>query len=182
MLQGKAKDLGKGNIILETGGGVGYVVNVSNSVKNIILSQEKCTLHTHTIIRKDTMELFGFIESEEYSTFLLLLSVNGIGPKKAISILETIPSQALLSAISKEDTDTITSYGINKKQALKIILDLSKKIELQKNDQSSDVIIALIALGYDKKEALDAIKNIEKNITLEEQIQSALRSMRKVHK
>lgn len=179
MLNGKAKDLGKGNVIIETSGGVGYVINVSESVKNTILSQKECTLYTHTAMRKDTIELFGFLENEEYSTFLLLITVNGIGPKKAITILETVPSSSLLSAISKEDSDTLVSYGINKKQAVKIILDLSKKINLQKDDQSSDTIIALIALGYDKREAVEAIKNIDKTGPIEEQIQLALRSMRR---
>ena len=179
MLNGKAKDLGKGNVIIETSGGVGYVINVSESVKNTILSQKECTLYTHTAMRKDTIELFGFLENEEYSTFLLLITVNGIGPKKAITILETVPSSSLLSAISKEDSDTLVSYGINKKQAVKIILDLSKKINLQKDDLSSDTIIALIALGYDKREAVEAIKNIDKTGPIEEQIQLALRSMRR---
>ena len=82
-LTGTVRDAGKDAVVVETGGGVGYAVTVSAATKNSILSQKSCTLHTHTAVRKDTIALFGFLEQEEYSAFLLLISVSGVGPKKA---------------------------------------------------------------------------------------------------
>ena len=62
---------------------VWYAVTVSAVTKNSILTQESCTLYTHTAVRKDTIDLFGFLEQAEYSAFLLLISVSGVGPKKS---------------------------------------------------------------------------------------------------
>lgn len=180
MLTGEAKDAGKGAVIIETEGGVGYIVNMLKTEKNTTLSQKKSTIFTHTAIRQDTMELFGFLEQEEYSSFLLLLTVSGIGPKKALGILETTPPNTLLSAIKREDVGTLTSFGMGKKQAQRIILDLQKKIEIaEESEADGDIIAALVALGYDKKEIAQALKETHlKGKDIKEQIQEALKAMR----
>ena len=180
-LTGKAKDAGKGMIIVETDGGVGYAVGVSAATKNTVLKKGTCTLHTHTVIRKDTIELFGFPERKEYSAFLLLITVSGIGPKKALTILEAMPIPTLLQTIKNEDTDTLISFGIGKKQAQRIILELQRKIETADGEtgMSGDIIAALIALGYDKKEIVETLKHAPpKTETIEEQIQETLKAMR----
>ena len=109
--------------------------------------------HTHTAVRKDTIDLFGFLDQEEFSAFLLLLSVSGVGPKKALAVLDAMPVSTLLSAIQREDVDTLVSFGVGKKQAQRMVLDLQKKIELDGAESgiSGDVVFALVALGYDKK-------------------------------
>ncbi len=180
-LTGKAEDAGKGIILIKTDSGVGYIAGVSATTKNTALQEETCTLFTHTVIRKDTMELFGFLEQEEYSAFLLLLTVSGIGPKKALVVTERVPVPALLQAIKKEDVDTLVSFGITKKEAQRITLELQRKIEMSENDipAAGDVVPALVALGYDKKEIAEALKNtVLKGKTTEEQIQETLRAMR----
>lgn len=180
-LTGKASDAGKDVVVIETGGGVGYAVTVSVATKNKILSQDVCTLHTHTAVRKDTIDLFGFLEQEEYSAFLLLIFVSGVGPKKALAILDAMPVSTLLSAIQREDVDILISFGVGKKQAQRMVLDLQKKIEVEDDGSGlpGDVVAALVALGYDKKEVADALKGVVlKGKTIADQVQESLKFMR----
>ena len=180
-LTGTVRDAGKDMVVVETGGGVGYAVVVSVATKNSILSKTSCTLYTHTAVRKDTIDLFGFLEQEEYSTFLLLLSVSGIGPKKALAVLDSMPVQTLLSAIQKEDVATLASFGVGKKQAQRMVLDLQKKIEIDSVDSevSSDLIATLVALGYEKREISEVLKDaVLQGNTVEEQVQTFLKLVR----
>ncbi|MDE0243697.1 MAG: Holliday junction branch migration protein RuvA [Candidatus Kaiserbacteria bacterium] len=182
VLTGMTSDAGKDMIVVQTSGGVGYLVTVSDAVKNAVLSQKESTLFTHTAIQKDTMKLFGFLDQEVYSTFLLLLTVSGIGPKKALSILSTVPPQPLIAAIKKEDVDTLVSFGVGRKQAQRIILDLQKSTEVLDDSSgiTSDVITALIALGYDRKEIAETFRDVTlSGETVEQQIQEALKHMRR---
>ena len=181
-LTGTVRDAGKDAVVLETGGGVGYAVTVSAATKNSILSQKSCTLYTHTAVRNDTIDLFGFLEQEEYSAFLLLISVSGVGPKKALSVLDAVPVQTLLSAIQKEDVAVLVSFGIGKKQAQRMVLDLQKKIEIEGEDSglSGDLVATLVALGYEKKEIAEVLKDVAlQGNTTEEQVQEFLKLVRK---
>ena len=180
-LTGTVWDAGKDMVVVETGGGVGYAVVVSAITKNSILSNTSCTLYTHTAIRKDTIDLFGFLGREEYSAFLLLLSVSGVGPKKALATLDAMPVQTLLSAIQKEDVSTLVSFGVSKKQAQRMVLDLQKKIEIDSIDSeiSSDLVATLVALGYEKKEISEVLKEVVLHSdTVEEQVQEFLKLVR----
>ena len=181
ILTGQVRDAGKDTIIVETKGGVGYTVTVSASVKSEILSQSECTLYTHTVVRKDTIDLFGFTGQEDYSVFLLLISVSGIGPKKALAVLDAVPIPSLLSAVKKEDVDTLVSFGVGKKQAQRMVLDLQKKVEFDGDDfsVSDDALVALVALGYDKREVIEAVKGATlTDLSVAEQVQETLRLMR----
>ncbi len=178
---GTVRDAGKDMVVVETKGGVGYAVVVSAATKNSALSKEPCTLYTHTAVRKDTIDLFGFLEQEEYSTFLLLLSVSGVGPKKALAVLDAMPVQTLLSAIQKEDVVTLASFGVGKKQAQRMVLDLQKKIEIDSVDSevSNDLFATLIALGYEKREISEVLKDVVlQGNTVEEQVQTFLKLVR----
>ena len=181
MLAGRVRDAGKDVVVVETEGGVGYAVTVSAATKNSILSKGFCSLHTHTAVRKDTIDLFGFLEQEEYSAFLLLISVSGVGPKKALAVLDAMPVPTLLSAIQREDVGILTSFGVGKKQAQRMVLDLQKKIEVEGGNSglSGDVVVALVALGYDKKEIAEALQGVTlKGETIAEQVQESLKYMR----
>ena len=180
-LTGTVRDAGKDMVVVETGGGVGYAVTVSAATKNSILARESCTLHTHTAVRKDTIDLFGFLEREEYSAFLLLISVSGVGPKKAFAVLDAMPVQTLLLAIQKEDVATLVSFGVGKKQAQRMVLDLQKKIEVDGGDfnLSGDLIATLVALGYEKKEIAEVLREVSlQGETVEEQVQEFLKLVR----
>ena len=180
-LSGKVQDAGKGIIIIETQGGVGYQVTLSEMTKQAVLQHETCTLFTHTVVKKDTIELFGFSDQGEYSAFILLITVSGVGPKKAIDVLEKMPVATLLQAIKNEDTDLLMSFGIGKKQAQKIVIELQRKIELEDDiiGISADTIAALVALGYSKDEIVKVLRHKKiKGETIEEQIQETLRAIR----
>lgn len=182
MITGTAREAGKGSVIIGTSGGVGYIVAVSAATKNTVLAGKPCSLFTYTAVRKDTMELYGFLDQEEYSAFLLLITVSGIGPKKAMDTLETAPPGMLLEAIRKEDTETLVSFGMGKKQAQRIILDLQKKIETEGTEIEGhgDLVATLVTLGYDKKEIARAFRESPPNgETIKDQVQEMLRTMRK---
>ena len=180
-LTGTVRDAGKDVVVVETGGGVGYSVVVSSATKSSILSKQSCTLYTHTAVRKDTIDLFGFLEQEEYSAFLLLLSVSGIGPKKALAVLDAMPVPTLLSSIQKEDVVTLVSFGVGKKQAQRMVLDLQKKIEVDSIDStvSGDLVATLVALGYEKREISQVLKDaVLQGNTVEERVQEFLKIVR----
>ena len=180
-LTGVVRDAGKDVVVVDTGGGVGYSVVVSAATKNSILSQKSCTLYTHTAVRKDTIDLFGFLDREEYSAFLLLISVSGVGPKKALAVLDALPVQTLLSAIQREDVDTLVSFGVGKKQAQRMVLDLQKKIEVEGGDSGlpGDLVATLVALGYEKKEIAEVLSGVSlQGQTTEEQVQEFLKLVR----
>lgn len=179
-LTGQVVDFGNGKILLETASGVGYVVNVSNTIKNELFLKKTGTLFTYTALKKDTIELFGLIDKESYYAFLLLISISGIGPKKALTILEKIPVNTLFESVEKEDKETLITLGLSKKEAQKIIIDLEKRIDLKKTKGSNGIIVsALVALGYTNKEINTLLKeNKIEGKTPDEQIQNALKAMR----
>lgn len=178
-LRGAVHECRKDAILIETDGGVGYVVFVSPTTKGKLLSEKEASVHTHTVFKKDTIELFGFLTTEEQSAFLLLLSISGIGPKKAMAMLERVPVALLFGAVRSEDAEALESHGISKKDTQKIILELQKKIEANEKDSEtlSDVVVALMALGYSKKEIQPVLKTLNADDTLEQQIQTALRNL-----
>ena len=179
-LTGIAKDAEKGFIILKTTSGVGYSVCVTEATKRSVLETE-CTLRIHTAVRKESIELFGFTSEEEYMLFILLLTISGVGPKKAIAVIESVPATALKQAVQEENPELLVSFGMGKKQAQRITLELQKKIVMTEGETSysNDVITALLALGYSKKEALGATKEVDTEQPVEEQIKSALKHLRK---
>ena len=180
---GKPTDFGKGLVIIETSGGVGYVIYVTEGTKNVLLKEYKeCSIFTHTVVRNDTIELFGLLSQEEYSVFSLLLSVSGVGPKKALALLERVPTNLFLQAVQREDVDLLVSLGVGKQQAQRIVLDLHKKVGEGPSSQiSADLLTAMVALGYEKKEVAESLQGVSMpDDSLEKQIQVALKVMRGV--
>lgn len=162
-------------------GGVGFELTVTNSVLMKLPRQgEKLKVLTHMAVREDAMQLFGFSSKEEKALFLNLISVSGIGPKGAMSILSSFEIKNLVVAITKGDADYITSaQGIGKKTAQRVIIELKEKLgklySLETVDSISgvaadedplmkDSVAALMALGYSAREAKKAV--IESGIDL----------------
>ncbi len=182
-IKGKPQNSHKGSVLIETSGGISYLINVKdNTLKNII-SKKEIYLHTHTIVRNNSIELFGFLTWEEYTCFLLLISVSGIGPKSALNILNNLESQTLLSYIKKGDIDSMVTYKINKKTAQKLIIELQPKIKSDissQNPLTQDVVNALATLGYSKNTVIEILKNHPMDsASLEKQIQTILRIINK---
>lgn len=184
-LSGKVLSVSISKVILDVHG-VGYVVHfVPKSVEKMRTSHE-VSAWIHTAVRENDISLYGFETESELKIFESLLSVSGIGPKSAISILGVAGVEALEEAIISGNTAILTKVaGIGKKTADKIVLELSGKIassnELSASTQSDlDVFEALRSLGFRDGDIQSAIKNIPKNLTTtSERITHAIRALGK---
>ena len=167
--------------------GVGYKLTVSTLTSETLTSKlsKQVKLYTHLAVREDGIELFGFGSNEEKECFNRLISVSGVGPKAAMSILSTMTPEKLAVAICTEDAKAIAkSPGIGAKSAARIILELKDKISkdmmndsiatadfsetaavYSKNSAISEATEALIVLGYDKNTVLSALKGTDPSIS-----------------
>jgi Holliday junction DNA helicase RuvA len=142
-------------------------------------------LHTHLHVREDIIALFGFATEEELSLFQALITVSGVGPKLALSILSVLSPEHLALAIASGNPDTLTGVpGIGKKIAARIVLELKDKLGKEwlsekpsLTPESGDVLAALSSLGYSASEAMQAISRLPSasGQSLEERVTAALR-------
>lgn len=182
-------------------GGVGYKMTISENTYNSLPprhTQENpyVKLYSYMAVREDGIELFGFSSETELSSFKMLLSVSGVGPKAAISILSLLTPEKFALAVCTEDRKTISkANGIGPKTAARIILELKDKLLKDTNlDESAQASLesiaapktqtgklaeaqdALLVLGYSRAEALNVLKNIDtQSLNLEEIIKKALK-------
>ena len=123
---------------------------------------------TYLQVRENSLDLYGFANAAELETFELLITISGIGPKTAAGILNIVSIATIRSAIASNDPSYLTKIsGIGKKNAEKIVRELSDKIETLDSDKptesmrhDSDVIEALKSLGYAEREAREALKKV----------------------
>ncbi len=117
-------------VVVESGG-VGYGVAVSaETLRHVPAAGEETLLHTHLVVRDDAMQLYGFASEEERGLFLLLVGVQGVGPKVALAILSGGPPRELLRAIAGGDAARFQAVpGIGKRTAERIIVELREKVE-----------------------------------------------------
>ena len=169
--------------------GIGYKVVIAFSdfekISNVG-SQIKLFIHHH--LRENEETLWGFLEEKSLAMFELLISISGVGPKAAITILSRAQAEKIENAILQSDAALFSSIpGIGAKTANRIIVDLKGKVspdELAKmsdqNPQNIEIIDALQSLGYQKKDATIAVQNIPKNLqSSEEKIKAALQFFNK---
>ena len=134
---------------------------------------------------KDALTLYGFESEEELGMFELLLGVNGVGPKVALSTLSTLTPDALRMALTNEEPAVIARVpGIGKRTAQKVVLELKDKVQplgdglealAQTSDADAEVIEALTALGYSVVEAQRAVQQLPKDaVGVEERLRLAL--------
>ena len=169
--------------------GVGYVVNISINTFEKISDKESANLFIHTNVKADAISLFGFYNESEKEMFELLISVNGIGPKLAISILSGILVDELRHAIMDGDISRIVSIpGIGRKTAERLVLELKSKITSVSSEEGekipfsikNEAIAALTTLGYNLKQSEKSVRDIisaDPNVTLEDLIKKALGSL-----
>ena len=178
-------------------GGVGYSCRTTNNTLARLRKGETATLYTHLNVREDAMELYGFASENELSCFQLLISVSGVGPKAALSILSSTSPEGLATSIITGDEKALTvAPGIGKKIAQRIILELKDKlakgqlttpggesyggtgVTVIPQNKASEAAAALAVLGYSQAEAAAALKNIDMEaLALEEIIKQALKKM-----
>ncbi len=167
-------------------GGVGYDVAIPVSTYTALpdLGHEvKLRIHTH--VREDAIQLFGFASASELDLFGRLISVSGIGPKLANTVLSGVQAEDLKAAIRSGDVQRLTRVpGIGKKTAERLLLELKGKLgpDLaaavginRAVPVASDVLQALIALGYSEKEAAAAIKKLPDGLPVSDAIRQALK-------
>ena len=180
-------------------GGVGYKCTVSLNTSASLTSKlgEQVKLYTHLAVREDGIELFGFMSEDELSSFKLLITVSGVGPKAAISILSELTPAKLAIAICSDDKKAISrANGIGPKTAARIVLELKDKLggqvftdndntisaqELSTSTPSGkrkDAEDALTVLGYSRNEAAAALRTIDTDsLELDEIIRQALKKL-----
>ena len=172
--------------------GMGYEIQTSTATLSTLpLSGEECKIYTYLQVKEDGISLFGFTTVDERELFYKLISVSGVGPKMAITILSGMNISDLIVSILKEDTTALSRIkGLGKKTAERICLELKDKLtpvggvliedkilELDEN-VLDDACEVLISLGLSKNEALRlARQNANENSTAEEIIASVLRNM-----
>ena len=174
-------------------GGVGYGCRVTAYTAAQLKLNQSARLYITESIREDAFDLYGFIDREEQRCYSLLTSVNGVGPKAAMSILSAGPQNFTLAVMTGDEKLLTAAQGIGKKIAQRIILELKDKIgggsvELDFSAGSAPVTVqtgnsaalahaALQELGYSAPEITAALKGVDPNATTEEMVRHALRAM-----
>jgi holliday junction DNA helicase RuvA len=166
-------------IVLETGG-VGYKISVSpDTLVKVEQTPKEAFLWTHTQVREDSIELYGFLDREELGFFGMLLNVSGIGPKSALALLGITTVETLKKAIGSGDTGYLTKVsGIGKKTAERIVIELRDKLDDQGSETlqgEMDALEALKSLGYSQNEAREALKKLSPSVDTNTKVREALK-------
>jgi Holliday junction DNA helicase RuvA len=170
-----------GDRVVVADGGIGYEVMVSaTTLAAVPTVGRRVRLLTHLQVRDDAMLLYGFATASERDLFLMLLSVNGVGPKVALAILSVLSTDALRRAILDGDADTITIVpGVGKKVAARVVLDLKDRlggvVELPSAGPIAEVREALLGLGLSPQEVREAMSGLDGgDASVEELLRRAL--------
>ena len=173
-LRGKLLAKHPNQAIVETGG-VGYDVTISvPTFSDLPAIGDEVKLHIHTHVREDLIALYGFLRLAEKRLFEKLITVSGIGPKLAVTILSGMAADEMISAIRGNDVNRLTRIpGIGKKTAERMVLELRDKLAPEGVAESAvmpamspveeDVLSALMNLGYQRAAAERALASVEKN-------------------
>ena len=195
LISGKIVYKGISHVVVDAHG-VGYRIFIPlTTFYELPEAGEIITLHVHTHVKQDAINLFGFYTVQERDLFQLMLSVSGIGPKMSMNILSGISVQEMLRAISSGDVRKLISIpGLGKKLAERLILELKEKVVKKMmaeavpsidNQQKineiirEDVLSALINLGYKSNIAQDALDKVlyasEKDLAMDQLLKKTLK-------
>jgi Holliday junction DNA helicase RuvA len=196
-LTGRLLNRSTKSVVIDAGG-IGYEVFVPLSTfYGLPKEEERVSLHIHTHVREDAIQLYGFITRLEKDLFLMLISVSGIGPKLGVNILSGIGPEELLNAISRGDAMRLQSIpGVGRKTAERITLELKERatkslgerptpesrqnVDAAEARMMDDALSALVNLGYPlkaAKHAVDRAKATVRETSLEAWIKEALRHL-----
>lgn len=169
------------NHLLVVTGGIGYKVFCTKETIARFDTGDAAAFYTHLAVREDALDLFGFADEEELRFFDLLLSVSGIGPKSALSILDTASVETIKSAVVTGNANYLTGVsGIGKKTAEKIVLELKDKVApgdgAIANSADIEALEAMRSLGYSAQEAREALRSVGAEFeSASERLREALR-------
>ena len=188
-ISGKIISINDNYVVLEVGG-LGIKVNISANFASKLVNEDLITLVTYLNVREDALDLYGFKNDSERNLFLMLISISGIGPKLAVSILSGVELDELKLNILSGDIKSLTSIpGVGAKTAKRIIIELKDKLskttttELGFEDGfaakiSKDVLSALMGLSYSERMATEVIKKLnpaKSNKSIESLIKETLK-------
>lgn len=167
-IKGKILDLKSTKAVIDVHG-LGF--NVYGTVGSLskMKSNQEVSLWIHTVVRENSIELYGFETEEELHIFELLITVSGVGPKSGLTILSVAGVKAIEQAVVTGDTSSLVKIsGVGKKTAEKIVIELSGKISTGEkggvSNEDIDVFEALKSLGYREREIQEIIKNMPQEI------------------
>jgi holliday junction DNA helicase RuvA len=163
------------NLVILEAAGVGYNVTVSvPTFSELPGLNSEVALHIHTHVREDQLALYGFLRPEEKHLFEKLITVSGIGPKLAITVLSGMAAEEMINAIRANDLAKLTKVpGVGRKTAERMVLELRDKLPVRATDQiqatpsfsgtQEDVLSALTNLGFQRAAAEKALAQAAKN-------------------
>lgn len=175
-------------------GGIGYKVNTTITTQKELKLNSTVMLYTYMSVREDAVELFGFYSKGELSTFKLLISVSGVGPKVALAILSELSSETIALSVSSNDYKTLTrASGVGPKLAQRIILELKDKIKgfgsssddmvvskgsvIADTGNISKAVSALAVLGYSSADVTPILSKLDPTLSVEQLIGLTLKQM-----
>lgn len=182
-ISGRIVDIEESKVVLENNG-IGYDIFVTSETISKCQNKDRVQLYIYMSVKEDGISLFGFYDKSEKQMFLRLITVSGIGPKLAASILSGISSQKLALIIASGDTASLNKIkGVGKKTSERIVLELKDKIAAEESslsldtdkiaepsDNVNDAIFALMSLGMTKAEAMSAVSKVADKTKSAEQI------------
>ena len=184
------------NFIVVECGGVGFkCFTTLNTVKQIGKVGSGVNVFTHLSVREDAMDLYAFATPAELDSFKLLITVSGIGPKAAASILSELTPDRLALCIASGDAKSITAaQGVGKKTAERVVLELKDKMNgivsesvsssvnnasSVESSSASEAVAALVALGYSQSDAAVVVGSLDKSMSVDEMIRHGLKQLAK---
>ena len=190
-IKGRIDALNPASVVLETAGGVAYLLNISLTTFGELEGATEAKLLVHEAIREDAWVLFGFANERERSLFRLLIGVSGVGANTARMILSSIPVAELEQVIASGDPARLKMVkGVGAKTAQRIIVDLKDKIKTDgllpvttvpvNNDVFEEALAALVMLGFQRVQSQKVLKKLfeaNPSITVEAAIKRALTMM-----
>ncbi len=187
-LTGKVAEKHGQTVVLEVGG-VGYGLFVSFEDFGALKTDEQTKLYVYESIRENSFELFGFRNLESKKLFEQLLTVKGVGPKMALSILSVASLQQVRQSIAAGDIKFISqAAGVGRKAAERVVVDLKDKVGLAPDESATDFLTTpaadpsdealqgLVALGFSVQDAAEALKKIDKKLPPAQRIKEALKA------
>ncbi len=169
-LRGSVFDKQKQSLTLETSGGIGYEVHMAPLKLVEVKVGQEIALYTYLKVSDSALDLYGFETADERDFFTTLMTVSGVGPKTAMSILSLGAIDKISGAIARGDVTYLTGVsGLGKKTAERLVVELKGKVVNQESgsrnhgesDVLSEVIEALVGMGYGRDEAKQAVQSID---------------------
>ena len=197
-LSGRIRTKQPNFVVLEVSG-VGFGVKTTlNTTSKLGREGEQGFLYTHLNVREDALELYGFAQQSELECFLMLISISGVGPKAALTILSDRSPEEFALLVASEDVKVLSkSSGIGPKTAQRIVLELEDKIgatqaaaQVQESGETlpmqngsknaAEAVSALVVLGFTQSEAAGVIRKLDASLPVEEMIRIGLKQLSKL--